>query len=130
MTVAIPFQGVFYPSGRQPCVFGSTYKNFTRQVTRQNPSGQPSGLSQFRIRVNQCASVVIILGRNDAIGRAVPLTPSFAKSATEGRPALSPRRTGHRFRLEEPFGVYNRGRVWEAKRGRRCALPPHSIELN
>ena len=59
------------------------------------------------------------LSRNDAIGRAVPLTQ-----------ALSPRRTGHRFRLEEPFGVYNRGRVWEAKRGRRCALPPHSIELN
>jgi hypothetical protein len=28
--------------------------------------------------------------------------------------------------FEEPFGVYDRGRV-EAKRGRRCALPPHSI---
>src|SRR5947207_14574044 len=48
-------------------------------------------------------------------------------------PALSPRRgsTVDRFGLEEPFGVYDRGWVEEAKRGRRCALPPHSIvELN
>ena len=58
-----------------------------------------------------------------------PLTPSSVKSTTEDRPALSPRRgsTVDRFGLEEPFGVYDRGRVEEAKRGRRCALPPHSI---
>src|SRR5437899_1567494 len=32
-------QGVFYPSGRQPCVFGKTYKSFTRQEPSRDPSG-------------------------------------------------------------------------------------------
>jgi hypothetical protein len=32
------FQGQFYPSTRQRCFFGSTYKSSTRQVTRQKPS--------------------------------------------------------------------------------------------
>jgi hypothetical protein len=47
-------------------------------------------------------------------------------------PAPSPYRRGStvvRFGLEEPFDVYDRGRVEEAKRGRRYALPPHSMEL-
>jgi hypothetical protein len=61
-----------------------------------------------------------------------PLTPSFVKSTTEGRPALSPGRgrSVDRFGVEVQFGVYDRRRVEEAKRRRRCALPPHSIELN
>ena len=32
------FQGWFYPSTRQRCEFGSTYKSSTRQVTRQEAS--------------------------------------------------------------------------------------------
>ena len=37
------FQGVIYPSTRQRCVFARAYKNFTRQITRQEASGYPSG---------------------------------------------------------------------------------------
>jgi hypothetical protein len=33
------FQGMFYPSGRQQCVFRGAYKSLTRQITRQKPSG-------------------------------------------------------------------------------------------
>ena len=36
------FQGWFYPSTRQHCVLSGTYKNFTRQITRQEASGDPS----------------------------------------------------------------------------------------
>ena len=36
---------MFYPSGRQHCVFGSTYKDSTRQITRQEASGDPSGMA-------------------------------------------------------------------------------------
>jgi hypothetical protein len=32
------FPGWFYPSTRQRCVFGSTYKSSTRQITRQKAS--------------------------------------------------------------------------------------------
>src|SRR5215510_14370172 len=32
------FQGVFYPSTRQRCVFRTTYKSWTRPVTRQEAS--------------------------------------------------------------------------------------------
>jgi hypothetical protein len=31
----------------------------------------------------------LLVSRNDAVGRTLPLTPSFVKSTTEGRPALS-----------------------------------------
>src|SRR2546430_17100895 len=44
--VGVGFPGVFYPSTRQPCVIAGTYKNFTRQITRQKASGDPSGIRQ------------------------------------------------------------------------------------
>jgi len=37
------FEGWFYPSTRQRCVISVTYKSPTRQITRQEPSGYPSG---------------------------------------------------------------------------------------
>jgi hypothetical protein len=44
-TGLVGFPGVFYPSTRQHCVVSGTYKNFTRQITRQEASGDPSDIT-------------------------------------------------------------------------------------
>jgi len=48
-TYVIPFQGVFYPSGRQRCAFAGAYKSPTRQITRQKPSATRQEIAGIRI---------------------------------------------------------------------------------